>query len=284
MTLLFAALLGVVQGLTEFLPVSSTAHLRIVPALLGRPDPGAAFTAVIQFGTLAAVIVYFAGDLKRMVVATVRHAGELLRLKLPPGNTPDARDARLGAYVILGTLPISICGVILKHLVETHLRSLYVIGFSLILLALVLLMVELWARVRRTMDDLTWVDALIIGGAQALALVPGVSRSGVTLTAALLVGLRREDAARYSFLLSIPAVAAAGLFELKDAVKGGALGGGTLGPLLVATLVAGLVGYGCIAWFLRFLRTRSTVPFVIWRVAVGGLLFALLARGTLQPM
>lgn len=263
MPLWFAALLGLVQGLTEFLPVSSTAHLRIVPALVGRPDPGAAYTAVIQLGTLAAVLAYFAGDLVRMTRGLVAD--------------PRGPDARLALLVLGGTLPIGVAGLALEPLVVGPLRSLWVVVAALVGVALVL-----WAADRhdgrgRRLHDLRLGDALIVGAAQALALVPGVSRSGATIAAALFVGMRRDDAARFSFLLSIPAIAAAGLFELPDAVRN--LGAEAAAPLAVGTAVAALTGYASIAWLLRHLRTRSLSPFVVYRIGLGALLSTLLWAG-----
>lgn len=267
MTLWFAALLGLIQGLTEFLPVSSTAHLRVVPALLGQPDAGAAFTAVIQLGTLAAVIVYFVPELLAMV-----------RGVLGDRRSP---DARMALFLVVGTFPIGILGVLFKHHITGDLRSLWVVSASLVGVGILMAAVDRGARRSRELHDLTLRDALLIGLGQACALVPGVSRSGATLTVALLVGLRRDAAARYSFLLSIPAVAAAGVFELKDAVH--ELHGG-LGPLAVATAVAFASGYATIAWLLAFLRTRSVLPFSVYRVALGGALLVALLTHALPPL
>jgi undecaprenyl-diphosphatase len=265
MTLWFAALLGIVQGLTEFLPISSTAHLRIVPALLGRPDAGAAFTAVIQLGTLAATIVYFARDLVGMIRAAV--------------TAPASREARLLWYLGAGTVPIGVLGLLLKKHITGDFRSLIVVASALIVVGVVMAWADRRDAGARTMDDLSLRDALLIGLGQACALVPGVSRSGSTITAALLLGLARPDAARFSFLLSIPAVGAAGVFELKDAAAD--LGPTGLAPLVLATVVSGVVGYGAIAWLLRFLRTRSLVGFAVYRVLLGAALFALVAAGVM---
>jgi undecaprenyl-diphosphatase len=265
-----ALVLGVVQGVTEFLPVSSTAHLRIVPALAGWADPGAPFTAVLQLGSLVAVIGYFMSDLLRMI----RAAAAALRDRSQPPE-PAARQL---LYLVVGTIPVGVAGILLKHAVEGAFRSLWIIAGALIVVGLALAFVERTARRTRDFDDITLRDALIIGCAQALALVPGVSRSGITLLAAMAVGLRREGAARFSFLLSVPAVAAAGLFELPKVLRARELGGGTLALGLVAAAVA---GYASIAWLLRFLRTRTTMPFVIYRVALGLLIAALLASARL---
>ncbi len=272
MTTFEALVLGVVQGVTEFLPVSSTAHLRIVPALAGWGDPGAAYTAVLQLGTLAAVVGYFLPDLLRMLRAALAAIADRSR---PP--EPAARQ--LG-YIILGTLPVGIAGIAFKHAIEGSLRSLWVISVALIVVALALALVERSARHSRDYDDIRLRDALIIGCAQALALVPGVSRSGITLVAALAIGLRRDAAARFSFLLGVPAIAAAGIFELKPLLKAHDT---NVSALVVGLLAAAGAGYISIAWLLRFLRARTTMPFVVYRVALGALLLALLFGGRLVP-
>jgi len=270
MTLLQAVVLGLVQGTSEFLPISSTAHLRIVPALAGWPDAGAAFTAVLQLGTLAAVIGYFLPELLRMTGAA------LAALRDPARRTdPDAR--RLG-YIVAGTVPIGIAGVLLRHAVEGRLRALGVIAVALVVVGLALALVERRARFARALEDIVLQDALIIGCAQALALVPGVSRSGITLLAAMVLGFRRDAAARFSFLLSVPAVAAAGVFELPKVLRAHDIGAA---PLALGLLCAFVSGYASIAWLLRFLRTRSTLPFVVYRVLLGGGLLAALAAGAI---
>lgn len=291
MSYLAALLLGVVQGLTEFLPISSTAHVALAARALGLPDTGmAAFTAVIQVGTLIAVLAYFARDLWQITIATFQ---ALLRPRQlgavfspPPGEdaATAARNlnARLGLFIVLGTVPIGLCGVAFKQLIEHQLRSPLVMAASLILLAVVLYAAERAAQHRRGIDALNLRDALVVGGAQALALIPGASRSGVTLTAGLLCGLRRDDAARYSFLLSVPAVLAAAVFEMKDAIKSPTLGQNGLGVILVGTAAAFVVGYATIAWLLRFLRTRTTMPFVAYRIAVGLLLVGLVVSGVMR--
>ncbi len=273
MSLFQAIVLGLVQGLTEFLPISSTAHLRIVPELLGWADPGAAYSAVIQLGTVAAVLIYFRGDL----VALGRAFFQGLARR-EPFATP---DARLAWYVLVGTLPISILGLAFKSLISRELRSLYIISGSLIVLALILLVVERVAAHQRTVEEMTWKDAIIVGLCQAVALIPGSSRSGTTITGALALGLRRADAARYSFLLSIPATSLAGLFELKHLLEA------TERPsalcLWAGTLVAFASGWVSIAWLLGYLRQRSTMVFIVYRVALGLTLLALLHQGILQP-
>ena len=266
MTPFEAALLGLVQGLTEFLPISSTAHLRIVPALIGRPDAGAAFTAVLQLGTLAAVLGYFLPELLRMLKAWFAPK---------PLANPEARKL---IYLVVGTFPVGVAGLAFKHHIEGPLRSLWVVATSLILVACIMAVVERRMSPTRSMADTGLRDAVIVGFAQAFALIPGVSRSGITMMAAMAIGIRREDAARYSFLLGVPAIAAAGLFELPDVL--GARDVSTP-VLLVGLVVSAVSGYASIAWLLRFLRTRSVMPFVIYRIALGLFLILGLMMGWL---
>ncbi len=270
MTSFESLVLGVVQGVTEFLPISSTAHLRIVPALLGWGDPGAAYTAVLQLGSLLAVIGYFLPELWKMVRAAVAALGDRSR--------PAPRPARELLYLIVGTIPAGIAGVAFRHAIEGSLRSLWVIALALIVVALLLAVVERRARHVREFEEITLGDALLIGCAQAFAVIPGVSRSGSTLAAAMALGLKREAAARFSFLLSVPVVAAAGIFEMPKVLKAHDLHAGTL---VIGLLAAAVAGYASIAWLLRFLRARSTIPFVIYRVALGLILIAMLAGGRL---
>lgn len=267
-----AVFLGVIQGVTEFLPISSTAHLRLVPAFFGWEDPGAAFTAVTQFGTLAAVLIFFREDLWRVALAWLR--------SLRDSSMRSDPDARMGWYILLGTLPIGICGLIFKDVIEGAARGLPVVATTLILLGLVLLYAERSGRRNRGLESLTLRDGLLIGAAQAMALIPGVSRSGSTLTAGLLLGLERAAAARYSFLLSVPAVVLAGLFELRHI--GDAGGGPGPVPTAIATLMAFVSGYASIAFLLRFLANHSTMVFIVYRVALGLLVFALLSAGKLS--
>ena len=265
MPLWFAALLGLVQGLTEYIPVSSTAHLRVVSALARQGDAGAAYTAVIQLGTLVAVLAYFAKDLVGLVVAMVR--------------APSSPDGRLPWLIALGTVPIVVVGLALKKHIETDLRSLYVIAGALIVVGIAMAAIDQHAvgRDGRPLSAITVRDALLIGLAQTLALVPGVSRSGATICMALLLGFTRSDAARFSFLLSIPAVAGAGIFEARTAFA--ELGRDALPALAVGTGVAAVVGYASIAWFLRWLGSHELIGFAIYRIAAGlALLGALAAR------
>jgi undecaprenyl-diphosphatase len=270
MSWLHAIVYGLVQGLTEFLPISSSAHLRIVAAFAGWDDPGAAFTAVTQLGTESAVLLYFRRDI-----------WNILRTWTLSLFRPELRgelDARMGWYVILGTLPIGVLGLLFKDPIETTFRSLWLVAATLVVFGLVLGWADATARNAKPLTRLTMRDGLIYGGAQALALIPGVSRSGGTISAGLLLGYRREAAARYSFLLAIPAVLVSGVFELRK------IGGGEgvdWGPTLLATIIAFGVGLGVIVFFLRYISTHSFRPFVIYRIALGLLLLGLLSAGAL---
>nr|WP_263430414.1 undecaprenyl-diphosphate phosphatase [Nocardioides sp. TRM66260-LWL] len=267
-----AVVLGVIQGLTEFLPISSSAHLRILPAIFGWEDPGAAFTAVIQIGTELAVLLYFRKDIWRIVTMWLR---SLVK--------PEYRghlDARMGWYVIVGSLPIVVLGIVLKDPIETHFRSLWLIGTTLIVLGLVLGLADRVGSTDKQVEDLSLRTAVIMGLAQAAALVPGVSRSGATLSAGRLLGYDRAAATRFAFLLAIPAVVGAGLFELKDI--GGTANPYGWGPTIVATVVSFLVGYAAIAWLLKYVSTHSYTPFVVYRVAFGALTLLLVAGGVLS--
>ena len=254
--------LGVVQGLTEFLPISSTAHLKVVPVLLGWGDPGVAVTAVIQLGSIAAVIGFFREDLKQVMGASWQawHSGQW--------TTP---EARLGQAILWGTLPILVAGLGIKLFVpnfdESPLRSLTSIGVVSIVMGLLLGLAERWGSRRRVLSDVAVRDGWLVGLAQTLALIPGVSRSGSTLTAALFDGWKRSEAARFSFLLGIPAISLAGLVELKDAFSAPAAGGAL--PLLVGIVSSALVSWLAIAWLLRFLQNHSTWWFVGYRVFFG---------------
>jgi len=257
-----AMVLGVVQGLTEFLPISSTAHLKVVPVLLGWGDPGVAYTAVIQLGSIAAVIAYFRQDLTDVIHAMGRAFGD--------GQWREP-SARLGMAIALGTIPILIAGLALKKWVPDYdhspVRSLTSIGVVSIVMALLLALAELAGSRRRTLTDVQPRDGLLVGLAQALALVPGVSRSGGTLTASLFDGWQRPDAARFSFLLGIPAITLAGLVELKDALTSPTHGGPL--PMLLGVATAAVVSWVAIAWLLRFLQHNSTWLFVAYRLLFG---------------
>jgi undecaprenyl-diphosphatase len=271
MNTLEAIVLGLVQGLTEFLPISSSGHLRIVPALLGWSDPGAGFTAVIQLGTMAAVLLYFRAELLRIARAFVQE------LRLPMGRR--SHEAKLGWYIVLGTIPIAIFGFLFRDQIESGARSLYLIGSALILFSFVMIAADRLGARRRDLAELNGRDGWLIGLAQSLALVPGVSRSGATISAGLFRGFDRVAAARYSFLLSVPAVVLSGLFELR---KIGEEGNAPVGATVVATIVAFLVGYASIAWLMRYLGTHSLRIFVVYRIALGSLVLVLTGTGAIS--
>lgn len=265
-------MLGVVQGLTEFLPASSSGHLRIVPALFGWDDPGAAFTAVVQLGTRAAVLIYFWADLWRIARAWLR--------SLVHRGWPDDVDARLGWYLIVATIPIAAFGLAFSDQIERGARDLRIVAPALIFFGILLELADRRGSKTRPLTEVNHRDGVAIGLAQSLALIPGVSRSWATITAGLLAGYTRRDAARFSFLLSIPAVVLSGLFQLRDAAVGEGPG---FAATALATAMAFFVGYASIAWLLRWLTTHSTAIFVVYRVALGTLLWPLITLGTLQP-
>lgn len=268
-----ALVLGLVQGLSEFLPISSSAHVSIVGQLFGN-DPGAAFTAIIQIGTELAVIVYFAKDIGRIIKAWVL----ALLGKIPR----DDLDARMGWLVILGSIPIVVLGLGFQDAIETALRNLWVTVAMLAGFGLVIGIVDRSATHRRPLESLTWKHGIWYGLAQSLALIPGVSRSGATITAGLAMGYQRPAAARYSFLLAIPAVTGAGLYELYQAFQGGSQV--DWAPTLAATVVAFIVGYIVIAWLLRFISTHSFLLFVVYRIVIAAIVAVLLLTGVVDPL
>jgi undecaprenyl-diphosphatase len=277
-------ILGLVQGLTEFLPISSSAHLRLTAAFAGWEDPGAAFTAITQIGTETAVLIYFRKDIVRIVSAWSRS----LTNKALRGD----HDAQMGWLVIVGSIPIGVLGVTFKDQIEGPFRDLRLIATTLIGMGIVLGIADRLAardeaggkhravKQRKTLQELGVRDGLIFGLCQAMALIPGVSRSGATISGGLLMGYTREAAARYSFLLAIPAVLASGVFELKDASESGHV---AWAETIFATVVAFGVGYAVIAWFMKFITTKSFMPFVIYRVLLGILLFILVGTDVLSP-
>ena len=271
-----AIVIGMVQGLTEFLPISSTAHVKMIPVVLGWGDPGVAFTAVIQLGSIAAILWYFWDDLRQVTVGMVRAT---LDRKF------DDPDFRLGLGILVGTLPIVVGGLLIKLLVpdfdNSPLRSSATIAVVSIVMALLLAAAELVGQRRRTFDQLVLKDGVLMGLAQTLALIPGVSRSGSTLTAGLFMGLERATAARFSFLLGVPAITLAGLVELKGLLDSG-LGNVGLGPLLAGLLAAVVSSYLAIFWLIRFLKQHSTWVFVWYRLAFGAAILLALATGTMQ--
>jgi undecaprenyl-diphosphatase len=283
-----AILLGLVQGLTEFLPVSSSAHLRIVGELIGSSDPGAAFTAITQLGTETAVILYFRRDIARIAAAWWRalrgdHGTDWRsRAGMPPGQ-PSDHDALMAWFIVLGSLPIVILGLAFQDAIEQTFRNLWLIALTLAGFGLVLGWADKRGAKQRELTELTGRHAVQFGFWQALALIPGVSRSGGTITGGLLMGYTREAAARYSFLLAIPAVFGSGLFQLAKSVddfgKGGTPG---FGATLVATLVAFVVGYLVIIVFLKIVSTFSYKPFVYYRLGLAALVVILLLTGVLD--
>ncbi|WP_371530423.1 undecaprenyl-diphosphate phosphatase [Streptomyces sp. NBC_01283] len=284
MSWLESFILGLVQGLTEFLPISSSAHLRLTAAFAGWHDPGAAFTAITQIGTEAAVLIYFRKDIARIISAWF---GSLFG-KVPRSD----HDAQMGWLVIVGSIPIGVLGVTFKDQIEGPFRDLRLIATTLIVMGIVLGVADRLAardetggkhravKERKSLKELGVRDGLIFGFCQAMALIPGVSRSGATISGGLLMGYTREAAARYSFLLAIPAVLASGAFELKDAGEGGHV---SWGPTIFATIIAFIVGYAVIAWFMKFITTKSFMPFVYYRIALGIALFVLVGTDALSP-
>ncbi|MGR7027259.1 undecaprenyl-diphosphate phosphatase [Geodermatophilus sp. URMC 62] len=271
-----AVVLGLVQGLTEFLPISSSAHLRVVGEAAGWGDPGAAFTAITQIGTEAAVLLYFRRDIGRIVAAWVRALFDRSRRSDP--------DARTGWLIIVGSIPIGVLGLLFQDDIETTLRDLRIVAISLVAFSLVLYWADRVGRKRRELRHLTVRDGLLFGLAQAMALVPGVSRSGGTITMGLFLGYTRAAAARYSFLLAVPAVLASGLFQVYESLTG-EVAGETVswGPTLLATVIAFAVGLSVIAWLLRYLDRGTFTPFVVYRVVLGLALLALVGVGVLSP-
>lgn len=271
MDLLRSVLLGLVQGLTEFLPISSSAHLAILPQLLGWEDPGAAYTAVVQIGTELAVVLYFWRDIWTIGSGWVR--GVFSR------EARAAPEWRMGWFIIIGSTPIVILGVLLESAIDREFRNLWFIGVTLIVFGLVLGLAERVGRKTKPIDELSMRDAILLGLAQACALVPGVSRSGATISMGLFLGYERMAATRYAFLLAIPAVVGAGVYKLKD-IPGGENAYGTI-PTIVGTVVAFVVGLAVIHWLLQYVSKHSYTPFVIYRVLLGTLVLGLLSAGVL---
>jgi undecaprenyl-diphosphatase len=269
--LLKAVVLGTIQGLTEFLPISSSAHLRIFPELFGWGDPGAAFTAVIQIGTELAVLLYFREDIWRIGSTWVR--------SLFQAEYRGHLDARMGWFIIVGSAPIVLLGVLLKDVIEEDFRSLWIVGCTLIVFGVLLGLADRFGSNDKAIKRLTLRDAVLMGLAQACALVPGVSRSGATLSMGRILGYERAAATRFAFLLAIPAVVGAGVFELKEIPGGDNTYG--WGPTIVGTVVSFVVGYAVIAWLLRWVTTRTYTPFVVYRVLLGGAVLVLLSTGVL---
>lgn len=273
MDLIQAIVYGILQGLTEFLPISSSAHIRIAPALLGWQDPGAAFTANIQLGTLLAVLIYFRKDLATTLRGWTASFGNADLRKTP--------EARLGWSIVFGTIPIIVLGVLLKDQIESTFRSLQIVAGMLIFFGLLMGVAEKVGKQVRSLDSIRPLDGLWVGMWQAIALIPGASRSGSTLTGALFLGLDRATAARYSFLLSIPSIFLAALYSTYSHREAFAA---QVTPVLVANLVSFVVGYACIAFLMKFLQKNSTMVFVAYRVLLGVVILALIQSGQLSPL
>lgn len=270
-----AVVLGVVQGLTEFLPISSSAHLRVVGEAFGWDDPGAAFTAITQIGTEAAVLLYFRREIWRIIVAWL---GSLA------GRRKGDPDARMGWLIIIGSIPIVVLGLLFQDDIETTLRDLRIVATALILFSLILFWADRVGAKKRELADLTVPHGIGYGFAQAMALIPGVSRSGGTITMGLFLGYSRSAAARYSFLLAVPAVLGSGFFQAYEALTGDVAGQGvSWGPTILATVIAFGVGLTVIAWLLRYLDRGSFTPFVVYRIALGTLVLVLVWTGVLDP-
>ncbi len=271
-----AVVLGLVQGLTEFLPISSSAHLRVVGEASGWGDPGAAFTAITQIGTEAAVLLYFRRDIARIVASWLR--------SLVDRSVRSDPDARMGWLIIVGSVPIVVLGLLFQDDIETTFRDLRVVAIALVAFSLVLYWADRVGRKQRELRQLTVRDGLLFGMAQAMALVPGVSRSGGTITMGLFLGYTRAAAARYSFLLAIPAVLGSGFFQVYETLTGGVAGEQIAwGPTALATVIAFAVGLSVIAWLLRYLDRGTFTPFVVYRVVLGLALLALVGVGVLAP-
>jgi undecaprenyl-diphosphatase len=271
-----AIILGLVQGLTEFLPISSSAHLRIVGEFLpGAADPGAAFTAITQIGTELAVLIFFWKDIVRIISSWFRSlVGRV------PRNNP---DARMGWLIIIGSIPIGVAGLLFEEYIDTSFRSLWIVATTLIVFGLLLAVADSLGRQVKPLEKLTVRDGILYGLAQMMALIPGVSRSGGTITMGLALGYTREAATRYAFLLAVPAVFASGFYKLfKALAEPGQQGAYGMGETLVATIVAFVVGYVVIGWLMRFISTNSFKPFVWYRIGLGVMLYILLGLGVIS--
>lgn len=272
-----AIVLAIVQGLTEFLPISSSAHVRIVGELIGNTDPGATFTAIIQIGTELAVLVFFWNDIVRIIQ---RWFGSL-RGKVPKSDP----DARMGWYIIIGSVPIVLLGVIFQDVIRTQFRSLWIIATTLIVFGIILGIADVLGKRAKKLDQLNARDGIIYGFAQALSLIPGVSRSGGTITAGRIMGYDRPSAARYAFLLAVPAVMGSGGYELYNALtEANDATAISWGPTILATSLSFVIGWVVIKFLMKWVETRSFMPFVIYRITLGTVLFVLLALGVIDPL
>ena len=278
-TLFESIVLGIVQGLTEFLPISSSAHQRIVGEFFGNAqDPGARFTAITQIGTELAVLIFFRNDIKNIVLAWFRQA--ILRKDLASDQKP---LARMGWLIIIGSLPIGILGYFGSDIITKDFRSLWLIASSLIIFGVILGLADHYGKKEKGLSELNIKHGILYGLAQSLALIPGVSRSGATIAMGRYLGYTREAALRYSFLLALPAVFGSGFYQLKDAFGSDASNVFTLPQTFIATAIAFVVGYAVIAWLLKFVTTRSFMPFIIYRIGLGATVLVLLSAGVINP-
>ena len=275
--MLEAIFLGALQGLTEFLPISSSAHIRFAGELFGtNQDPGATFTAITQIGTELAVLIYFRKDILRIVKAWLN---QITRRSL---DVAEKRDARMGWLIIVGTLPIAVLGYLGQDVIRNDFRSLWLIASVMIIFGVILGIADKYGKSDRGLDQLTPMHGVLYGLAQALALVPGVSRSGATIAMGRFLGYSREAALRYSFLLALPAVFGSGFYELNGAIgSDGSDQAFTLPETMAATVIAFVIGYVVIAWLLKFVMTRSFAPFIYYRIGLGTLMLAGLATGVI---
>lgn len=274
-----AIFLGALQGLTEFLPISSSAHIRIAGALFGTAeDPGARFTAITQIGTELAVLILFRNDIKQIIAAWFRQI-----TKSPTLTASEKSDARMGWLIIVGSLPIGVLGYLGKDVISNDFRSLWLIACTLIIFGVILGIADKYGKSERELSKLNVRDGLLYGFAQSLALIPGVSRSGATIAMGRFLGYTRQAALRYSFLLALPAVFGSGFYELKGAIEqGGDTGTFTISETLIATGIAFVISYAVIAWLLKFVSTKSFAPFIIYRIGLGSLLLVLLTTGVIS--
>ena len=279
LTLFEAIVLGIIQGLTEFLPISSSAHQRIVGEFFSNAqDPGARFTAITQIGTELAVLIFFRNDIKNIVLAWFNQV--VLRKELESNQKP---LARMGWLIIIGSLPIGILGYFGRDIITSDFRSLWLIASSLIIFGVILGVADHYGKKERSLNDLNLKHGIFYGLAQSLALIPGVSRSGATIAMGRYLGYTREAALRYSFLLALPAVFGSGFYQLKDAFGSGASNVYTLPQTFIATAIAFVVGYAVIAWLIKFVTTKSFMPFIIYRIALGTTVLVLLSAGIINP-
>jgi len=275
--MLEAIFLGIIQGLTEFLPISSSAHIRILGEFLpSAQDPGATFTAIMQIGTEIAVLIFFRNDIVRIVRAAINYP---LRRKT---SAESDYESKLAIMIVIGSLPIFIAGFLAQDYIRNNFRSLWLIASTLVVFGLILGIADHHGRKVRNLEDLTVRHGLAYGVAQSLALIPGVSRSGATIAMGRLLGYRREAALRYSFLLAIPAVLGSGAYELLQAIQEPTSTVFSLGETFVATVIAFITGYAVIAWLMKFVQTKSFIPFVIYRITLGTIMLVLLATGAIS--